>query len=92
MAFLKDLFVKVPETPNGYFANSEAPDEIRIIRLGQNRFQMETITCDPSIYTMYHPDLTMSNLMEKSTGPIGLMHEAFCVVHIFKYQELFWHF
>ena len=31
-------------------------------------FFMKIITCDPSIYTMDHPDLTVCNFMENSIG------------------------
>ena len=35
--------------------------------LGQNQSsENEIITCDPSIYTMDHPDLLVTNLMENS--------------------------
>ena len=30
------------------------------------------ITCDPAIYTMDHPDLTVSNFMGNSIGPKGV--------------------
>ena len=29
---------------------------------------LEILTCDPSVYTMDHPDLNVSNFMEKSIG------------------------
>ena len=32
-------------------------------------FCLEIITCDPLIYTMDNPDLTVSNFMEHSIGP-----------------------
>ena len=31
-------------------------------------FEITCITCNPSIYTMDHPDLTVSNFMENSVG------------------------
>ena len=34
----------------------------------------EIITFDPSIYTMDHPDLTVSNFMGNSTGPKRVNH------------------
>ena len=39
---------------------SETPRGIQYI--------LEIITCDPSIYTMDHPDLTVSNFMGNSIG------------------------
>ena len=32
------------------------------------QYLFENISCDPSIYTMEHPDLTVSNLMGNSFG------------------------
>ena len=62
--------------------NSEDPDEmphnvsfhrglhclLRQNLSSEKRIQyfLETVTCDPSIYTMVHPDLTVSNFMENS--------------------------
>ena len=34
----------------------------------KNNIFSETITCGPSIYTIDHPDFTVSNFMEKSVG------------------------
>ena len=34
-------------------------------------FFSENITCDPSIYTMGHPYLTVSNIIGNSVGPKG---------------------
>ena len=68
-----------PQT--GTLANSEDPDEMPHHQgmnclLRQNRssekemqYLLEIITCDPSIYTMGHPDLTVSNFLEYSIGP-----------------------
>ena len=46
---------------------------ILIFRETNAIFLGEIITCDPSIYTMEHPDLTVSNLMEKSIGLMRVM-------------------
>ena len=35
------------------------------INLQRKKYILEIITCDSSIYTMDHPDLTVSNFMEK---------------------------
>ena len=63
----------------GTLANSEDPDEmlhIAAFHLGlhclpsQNQYSEKElqyfleITCDPSIYTMDHPDVTVSSFME----------------------------
>ena len=34
----------------------------------KNKIFMEIITCNPSIYTLNHPDLTVSIFMEQSNG------------------------
>ena len=34
----------------------------------EKQYSLEIITYDPSKYTMDHPDLTVSNFMEKSNG------------------------
>ena len=33
----------------------------------KNTIFLEIITCDPSIYTVAHPDFSVSNVMEKCT-------------------------
>ena len=65
------------------FANSEDPDEMPheaafheglhcSLRLNQSLeievYFLEIITCDPSIYTMDHPNLTVSNFMGNFIG------------------------
>ena len=68
----------------GTLANSEDPDEVPHnvafhqglhCLLSQNRssekeiqYVLEIITCDPSIYTMNHQDLTVTNFLENSIG------------------------
>ena len=68
----------------GTLANSEDPDEmphcvafhqgLQSLLWPNQSFEKEIqyfikiITCDPSIYTMDHPDLTVSNFMENSIG------------------------
>ena len=64
----------------GSLANNEDPDEkphhqgmyclLRQNRSSEKEVQyfLKIITCDPSIYTMDHPDLTVSNFMEYSFG------------------------
>ena len=32
------------------------------------QYFLEILTCDPSIYIMHHPDLTVSNFMGNSVG------------------------
>ena len=59
-------------------ANSEYPNEMPCkatfhqglhCLLRQNMITAgECIACNPSIYTMDHPDLSVSNFMEKSVG------------------------
>ena len=39
-----------------------------IFREKKNNIILEILTCDPSVYTMDHPDLNVSNFMEKSIG------------------------
>ena len=34
----------------------------------RNIIYLESIACNPSLYTMKHPDLTVSNLMENFIG------------------------
>ena len=61
----------------GTLANSKDPDEMEhYVCEGKNNLQkkkynilLEIITFDPLIYTMDHPDLTVSNFMENSIGP-----------------------
>ena len=55
--------------------NDEGPDEMPFIRAKKksifrerNTIFFESITCEPSIYTMDHPDITVSNFMEYSIG------------------------
>ena len=68
----------------GTLANSEDPDEmphnvafhqglhslLRQNRSSEKEIQyfIKIITCDPSIYTMDHPDFTVSKFMENSIG------------------------
>ena len=66
----------------GTLANSEDPDEMRhnhqglhclldqmyLQRKKYNIFWI-ILPCDPSIYTMNHPDLAVSNFMGNSIGP-----------------------
>ena len=69
---------------NGCFANNEDPDKMPhgaafhrglhyLLRQANPQRKkyifMEIRTCDPSIYTMDHPDLTVSNFMEHTNGP-----------------------
>ena len=61
-------------------ANSEDPDEMPhkaafhqvqhclLRQNGSSEKDFLIITCNPSIYTMEHPDLTVSNCMENSIG------------------------
>ena len=40
-------------------------------------FFLEIITCDPSIYIMDRPELTVSNVMEQSIGLKKVKHQGF---------------
>ena len=68
----------------GTLANSEDPDEMQhyaafhqglhcLLRQNQSsekeiQYFLEIISCDPSIYKLDHPDLTLSNFMGNSIG------------------------
>ena len=61
----------------GTLANSEDPDEMgqqcllkikSIFRERKTSFLCQILTCDPSIYKMDHPGLTVSNFIVKSIG------------------------
>ena len=70
--------------PNWYLANSEDPDEILhhtafhqglhcLLRQKPSSEKeihnyLEILTCDPSIYIIDHPNLSVSNFMGKSIG------------------------
>ena len=55
-------------------ANSEDSDEMlhdaktKLIFRERNTICLEIITCDPSIYTMDHPDFIVCNFMENFIG------------------------
>ena len=60
----------------GTLANSEDPDEMPItfaktksIFMERNIYFFEIIILNSSIYTMDHPELTVSNFIESSIGP-----------------------
>ena len=44
---------------------------LQILKTKMNKTQYcwEVITCDPTIYTRDHPDLTVLKFVEKSIGP-----------------------
>ena len=74
----------------GTLKNSEDPDEMprdAAFHLGlrcllrqnlsseKETFFLEIITCDPAIYAMDHPDLTVSNCMGNSIGTKRVKHK-----------------
>ena len=77
----------------GTLANRKDPDEMPhdaafhqalncLLRQNQSsvkeiQYFLELITCGPSIYTMHHPDTTLSNFMGNSIGLKELMLQ-FC--------------
>ena len=54
---------------------------LRQNRLSEKKilYFLDVITCDTSVYTMDHPDLTVSNFMEKS---IGLHRGSYTSAHV----------
>ena len=50
---------------------------------------LEIVSCNPSIHTMDHPDLTESNFMENSIGPKGLKRTATLTISIFYQKNLY---
>ena len=54
--------------PKRTFVKSEDSDEMRHNAQKEIQYVLESITCDPSIYTMDHLDLTVSSFMGRSIG------------------------
>ena len=48
---------------------------------------MEIVTCDPSIYTMDHPDLTVSNFMGNPIGTKRVNNGAWFKIYIISYPS-----
>ena len=66
---------------SGQVQNSENPDDVSalfattksIFKERNTIYILEITTCDPSMYTTDHPDLTVSNLVEKSNGLCNIL-------------------
>ena len=79
-----------PEIPKpGTLTNSGDPDDADLLRQNQSSERkmlfFENVTCDPSIYTMDQPGLTVSNFMGNSIGTKRVnLHQTYVVVLLHK--------